>query len=86
MGRRSLGCAAATTIAANHYLREGDPAALGREGGGCQFLTKWSQPPLTSIFLTGFWASGFFGSVTLRTPFLNVASILSASTVRAPSR
>jgi len=35
---------------------------------------------LTSIFLVGFCASGFLGSVTVRTPFLKVASILSGST------
>ena len=39
------------------------------------------QSPFTSIFLTGFWASGFFGKVTVSTPFLKLASILSASTV-----
>ncbi len=37
--------------------------------------------PLTSIFLTSFWASAVFGSVTVRTPFLKLASILSVSTV-----
>ena len=44
-------------------------------------LASADQPPLTSIFLTGFWASGVFGSVTVSTPFLKLASILSNSTV-----
>ena len=39
------------------------------------------QAALTSIFFSGFCASGFFGRVTLSTPLLNVASILLASTV-----
>ena len=38
------------------------------------------QVALTSIFLAGFCASTVFGSVTFSTPFLNAASILSAST------
>src|SRR5271166_3779615 len=40
-----------------------------------------NQPPFTSIFLTGFCASAILGSVTVRTPFLKLASILSASIV-----
>jgi len=39
-----------------------------------------NQAALTSIFLAGFCASAVFGSITLRTPFLKEASILSAST------
>ena len=35
---------------------------------------------LTSIFFAGFCASAFFGSVTVSTPFLKLASILSVST------
>ena len=35
---------------------------------------------LMSIVLTAFWASGFFGSVTVSRPFLKLASILSVST------
>jgi hypothetical protein len=35
---------------------------------------------LFSISLVAFWASSFFGSVTVRTPLLKLASILSAST------
>ncbi len=39
------------------------------------------HPPFTSIFFAGLCASGFLGSVTLRTRFLKLASILSTSTV-----
>ena len=39
-----------------------------------------SQAAFTSIFLAAFCASTLFGSATLRTPFLKVASILSVST------
>src|SRR5208337_4515174 len=42
--------------------------------------------PLTSIFLTSFWASADFGKVTVRTPFLKVAAILSVSTVSGTLR
>jgi hypothetical protein len=35
---------------------------------------------LTSIFFAGFCASAFLGSVSVSTPFLKLASILSAST------
>ncbi len=35
---------------------------------------------LISIFFSFFWACAFFGSVTVRTPFLKFASILLAST------
>jgi len=35
---------------------------------------------LTSIFFSGLMASGFLGSLTLRIPFLKLASILSVST------
>ncbi len=38
------------------------------------------QAALTSIFLSGFCVPGILGSVTVNTPFLKVASILSAST------
>ncbi len=39
-----------------------------------------TQPALTSTLRSGLIASGFFGSVTVSTPFLKLASILSAST------
>ena len=42
--------------------------------------------PLTSIFLTSFWASAVFGKVTVRTPFLKVAAILSVSTASGTLR
>jgi hypothetical protein len=38
------------------------------------------QATLTSIFFAAICASGFFGSVTVSTPFLKLASILSVST------
>lgn len=38
------------------------------------------QAPFTGIVFSGFWASGVFGSVTVSTPLLNVASIFSGST------
>jgi hypothetical protein len=41
---------------------------------------KKLQEALTSIFFSGFCASGFLGRVTVSTPFLKLASILSAST------
>jgi hypothetical protein len=41
---------------------------------------------LTLIFFAGFCASAVFGSVTLRIPFSNVASILSISTPSGRSK
>jgi hypothetical protein len=38
------------------------------------------QAAFTVIFFAGFCASALFGIVTVRTPFLKLASILSAST------
>ena len=40
---------------------------------------------MTSIFFAGFCASRFLGSVTVSTPFLKLASILSASTLSGTS-
>ena len=39
------------------------------------------QAALTSIFFAAVCASGFFGNVTVSTPFLKLASILSVSTL-----
>jgi hypothetical protein len=40
------------------------------------------QAAFTSTFFAGFCDSAFLGRITVSTPFLKVASILSASTVR----
>ena len=41
---------------------------------------------LTSIFFSGLIASAFLGSVTVSTPFLNLASILSRSTLSGSAK
>lgn len=48
---------------------------------GATLLDTLYYAAFTSIFLAAFCASGFFGNVTVRTPFLKLASILSASTL-----
>ena len=45
-----------------------------------------TQAALTSIFFAGFCASAFLGSFTVSTPFLKLASILSASTLSGNSK
>jgi hypothetical protein len=45
----------------------------------CAALKSCVQAALISIFLAAFWAAGVFGSVTVSTPFLKLASTLSAS-------
>jgi hypothetical protein len=60
------------------------------EGSGVQIFSR-ARPrrpihaALTSIFFAGFWASAFLG-FTVSTPFLKVASILSASTLSGSSK
>jgi hypothetical protein len=44
------------------------------------------QAALTSIFFAGFCASAFLGNFTVSTPFLKIASILSASTLSGSSK
>ena len=44
-------------------------------------LQKRRHAALTVIFLAVFWESAFFGKVTVSTPFLKLASILSGSTL-----
>jgi hypothetical protein len=44
------------------------------------------HPALTSIFFACFCASAFLGSVTVSTPFLKLASILSGSTLSGSSK
>ncbi len=53
---------------------------FGGDHRGFALVRVAPQEALTSIFFAGFCASGFLGRVTVRTPFLNAASILSAST------
>jgi hypothetical protein len=49
--------------------------------GPCwSFFDKASQEAFTVIFFSAFCASDTFGSVTVSTPFLKLASILSVST------
>jgi hypothetical protein len=59
--------------------RHAGPRSLGTRLG-----LEFSEPPyaaLTEIFFSWRCASGFLGSTRVRTPLVNVASILSALTV-----
>lgn len=56
-----------------------DRRSQGCVAGPAIVLVFACQAALTSIFFAPFCASAVFGTVTLRTPFLNDASILSAS-------
>src|SRR5260221_12436455 len=61
--------ATGVTLGLDTLWRRSRPANRGRT----------YQAALTSIFFASFCASGFLGNVTLSTPFLKAASILSVS-------
>jgi hypothetical protein len=61
-------------VGAESTSRGGYPGTLLHRRKGDQAAA------LMSIFFAGFCASAFFGSVTVSTPFLKLASILSVST------
>src|SRR5262245_35951378 len=51
---------------------------IGHRGLGSRF--HWTYAVLTAIFFSALCASVLLGKVTVRTPFLKLASILSVST------